>query len=113
MYGIVWYQNREEGKKQLQKIVDDYLNKKNINYNKIIQFPISVIFENGDIWKLLKVGDSSRGHRCNVSFIERCISVEDFNTFIRPVTTLSPYNAYNFYGEGELEGKFNTWNINS
>lgn len=108
MYGIVWYQHREEGKKQLQKITDNYLNK-NINYNKITQFPTSVIFENGDTWKLLPANDNSLGHRCNISFVEKCIPLDTFNTLICPVTTALPYGSYNFYGEGELD----IWNINS
>lgn len=111
MYGIVWYYNKEEGKKQLKKIAEEYLNYK-INYNRIIQFPTSVIFENGDVWKLLPARDCSRGHKCNISFVERCIPIEDFNTFIRPATIWGPYQAYNFYGEGKLEGEFDIWNIN-
>lgn len=107
MYGIVWYYNKEIGKKQLKKIAKEYLDNK-INYNRIIQFPTSIIFENGDTWKLLPANDCSRGHKCNISFIERCISIEKFNIFIRPATIGEPYRAYNFYGEGDLD----IWNIN-
>ena len=111
MYGIIWYYNKEKGKIRLQKLVDDYA-KNNIRIDKIFSYPDKIVFQNGDIWKLLKIGDSSRGHGCNISLVERNISIEDFNTFVRPVTKFCPYQAYDFYGEGELEGEFGTWNIN-
>ena len=111
MYGIIWYQNKEKGKIRLQKLVDDYA-KNNIKIDKTCSCSNKIVFQNGDIWKLLKVYNNSRGHGCNISLVERNVSIEDFNTFVRPATKFYPYQAYDFYGEGELEGEFGTWNIN-
>lgn len=100
MYGIVWYQHKKEGQKQFTRIINDYLNNE-IELDKIYSRLDKVVFKNGDVWKVLPANDSSRGHRCNVFLIERCIPKDDIHTHIMPATCLRPYSAYEFYGDSE------------
>ena len=47
----------------------------------------------------MRAGENARGHRCNVSYIERSIPEDVVQYIIKPCTTAFPYNAYNYYGK--------------
>ena len=98
MKGIVWYNNRSRGEEKISEIIYHYdfmgigiikqINSKNNSF---------VIFENGDIWRLVGTTDSARGQRCNVSFIEQSIEKDFIDIIIKPCTTALPFIAYNYY----------------
>ena len=99
MNGIIWAYEIESGNEKLSEIIRDY--------GRIKVFPVRqriskygswVIFDNGDYWKVRGAADSSRGHRANVSYIDRRISQEIVNDIIRAQTILPPYQAFKYYG---------------
>ena len=53
-------------------------------------------YENGDRWDLRPVTDSSRGYKCNVSYIQRGIPLDKIRRFIQP-SMIGPYSAYKCY----------------
>ena len=56
-----------------------------------------ILFDNDDIWRVVRAADSGRGHSTNVSYIDRRISQEIINTVIKPATKAMPYQAFRFY----------------
>lgn len=98
MKGIIWYNNRSRGEEKINEIINRYdimgiriikeLNSKNNSF---------VIFENGDIWRLVDATESAKGQKCNISFIEQGIKKDFINIIIKPCTTALPFTAYNYY----------------
>lgn len=98
MKGIIWYNNRSRGEEKINEIINRYdimgiriikeLNSKNNSF---------VIFENGDIWRLVDITESAKGQKCNISFIEQGIKKDFINIIIKPCTTALPFTAYNYY----------------
>ena len=61
-----------------------------------------VEFENGDYWVACGQVESARGHKANISYVDRAINKEFFNTVIKYCTIGFPYRGFLFFGEGEL-----------
>ena len=98
MKGIVWYKNRSRGEDKINEIINRYnlmgieiIKKLNSKNNSLI------IFENGDIWRLIAVADNVKAQRCNISLIEQNIEKNFINAIIKPYTTAWPFTAYNYY----------------
>lgn len=100
MKGLVWGSTIISAKEKLAEIEKRYellkipvVNKKeNIHSTQII-------FENGDIWKTVSAHESARGHRANISYVDRKIDPEFVDVIIRHCTTAPPYNSITYYGE--------------
>lgn len=105
MRGIIWAYSRERGIEQLKNIIADYARLYiHPTKQRISQYNSWVQFDNGDMWKICAAADSSRGHRANVSYIDRRIPQDIINNIIRPQTILPPYQAYRYYGSPLEEG---------
>ncbi len=106
MRGIVWGYTMEDANTQLCKIIEDY---ERIGipvvHQRFCKYEGWVQFENGDYWKARLARDFSRGHRANISYIDRRIEQDWINVIIRPQTTLLPYQAYRYYGPYPEEDK--------
>ena len=96
MRGTVWYKNdRNMAINFMYEIIDNY---------KRIHIPIKTLrnsktnfyvnFTNGDEWRILKIAESSRGHKCNLSYYPAFeeLSEKDFN-FVRFSTVAFPFHA--------------------
>lgn len=105
MKGIVWYKNKDVGFEKMKQIMQGYELQ---GVKPIKTYPcnpkdqISIAYENGDYWKCILAQGNARGHKSNISIIERCIDKELFCNIILPQTLPYPYKAFDFYGEGEL-----------
>lgn len=99
MIGIVWGKTKVRADNQLAQIVENY-NQKGIKPVKIIDSkytPNSVEFDNGDIWKAVSAIESSRGSKCNISYIDKGIDIEIIQTIINPSTCCPPFQAFKFF----------------
>ena len=104
MKGIIFYgSNFINGNEKLEEIINKYTQMKiGIVKNVYNNYGSCVEFENGDVWKVAKANDMSRGHRCNVAYVERCIDYNTYNCIVRPCVTLLPFSAINLWGNGDL-----------
>ncbi len=105
MKGIVWYKNRDIGFEKMRQIMEGYeMMQIGIENSDLYQSKdqISVKYTNGDIWKCVPARESMRGHRTNISLVERTIDEKFLREVILPTTYMPPYKACDFYGEGEL-----------
>lgn len=98
MIGIVWYNKLLDGQEKLKQIVQDY---EKINVNTI-QYILGsnnnkVSFDNGDTWYACPAKENQRGHRCNISYIDRTIDPEIIANVIKPITKMPPYAAFKYY----------------
>ena len=100
MIGIVWYCYKENGKERLEKVIEDY-KRMGIEVAHAIRShnETEILFENKDVWRMVRGSDSQRGRCCNVSLIERSIPIDIYECVIRPCTKALPYQAIGFYGE--------------
>ena len=100
MTGIIWCNTFIEGIEQLERIEEHYkmMDVKVIEKNKSINH-YSIVFENKDYWKVVVPSENARGHKCNISYISRQISLSTIQTIIYPATTALPYTAYHYYGD--------------
>ena len=99
MKGVVWYyKDKEAAINKLLQIKDSY-NKIGIEIIKSSQSSnnYSFTFDNGDYWRIIYAGDSSRGYRMNISYISKDISNDIIISMIKHCTTAYPYTAYHFY----------------
>lgn len=106
MIGIIWYyKNKDQAFEQLKKIQQGY--EHIFIKTQIVRTDnnASLYCVNGDFWRVCPVPPLGRirGHRCNISYIERGTPEEIIATFIRPCLTVYPYSAFNYYG-GPTDG---------
>lgn len=102
--GIIWYNSCfENALEQLNRIIQDYeyyaCNYINLKTSK---FDTCVEFENGDIWRIRKATENSRGYRCNVAYIERSIDYKTYREIVEPRLVEWPISALHLWGEGNL-----------
>jgi hypothetical protein len=99
MRGIVWAYVAEDANQKLLEIEEDYNRLGIPTHKKVMSQSISsyIIFENDDMWRVVRASDSGRGYAANVSYIDRRISQEIINTIIKPATKSWPYQAFRFY----------------
>ena len=98
MLNIVWYRNRYYGKKKFDEIINNCIE---LGIKIKVKTREYIIFENGDIWKMLCDIGQHEGLKANICYIERAISKEYINSVILPLTAGVPYHAVCFYGEKE------------
>lgn len=118
MRGIVWSYCNEDAIKQLLKIEKEYNDFHIKTHKRVIKsFSNSsyIIFDNNDIWTVVRASDCERGHYANISYIDRRINQDIINSIIKPATKAWPYRAFNFYtpenfswteGDKEIEPTF-------
>ena len=98
MKGIVWGKTFTSAIDKLDQIA--------AQYEQFHIYPIRIIkskneyiitYENGDYWRACCVNTSSRGYKCNISYIDNSISNEIIETIILPSTTRLPYQGIIYY----------------
>lgn len=99
MKGIVWGLKLQTAIKKLEQIEYDYnyYSKIKTKIKRKTKWSYEIIFDNGDCWIALKAQESSRGKRCNISYIDTAIKDDIISNIIKPVTTASPYHAIQYY----------------
>ena len=99
MKGIIWYSEKDTGLKQFKDICKKYtrLNIACVQKYQTFSMQFFAEFENGDVWRAVPAIDQSRGHACNIAYIDKNISQEVVNKVIMPCIKLLPYRAYYYY----------------
>lgn len=92
---IIWADTVEDGNKFLEEIIQEY-REKGIEAQKTkvhSRYGSEAIFENEntiDFWKVKRACESSIGSRADVSLVDTRVTLEIFNSIIRPQT----YSTY-------------------
>lgn len=102
MQGIIYYRsNFDNAMLEMRNIISGYeLMKINVddNQSRTSSDSAFIVFEDGDVWRVLKASHNARGYGCNVAIIERGISEDIMRNIIKPSIKFPPYQAYNYYG---------------
>lgn len=99
MKGIVWSYCNDDANEKLLEIEKQYASigiypiKRFITKNICSQ----IIFDNNDIWRVVKASDCGRGQCVNISYIDRRIPQDIIDIIIKPQTKAYPYQAFKFY----------------
>ena len=98
MKGIVWGKTVASAVDKLDQIAIQY-EQLHINPIRITKSRTEYIitYENGDYWRACLGSTSSRGYKCNISYIDNSISNEIIETIILPSTTRLPYQGIIYY----------------
>lgn len=98
MKGIVWGLDRPTCGGRLDTLITEYELYWKIKPRRIkqSQYSYEVEFENGDTWRAVVVGDSSRGRKCNISLVDERIPY-DLLPIIECATVCPPYSAITYY----------------
>lgn len=101
MKGIIWCtrdsakENWDKATEILTKIVEDYLRSGHFCIkDKQLSSERVVTFDNGDQWKIVYASEYQRGQKCNISYIQRCISKDIIDNIIRHCTVAPPFQGY-------------------
>lgn len=99
MKGIIWAYENNGANEKLLEIEEQYARMDIKPIRRVISKSVGswILFDNEDIWRVVRASDSGRGHSTNVSYIDRRISQEIINTVIKPATKAMPYQAFRFY----------------
>ncbi len=98
MKGIVWGRTLTSAIDKLDQIATQY--------EQLHIYPVSIIkskseytiiYENGDYWRVCLGAAFSRGYRCNISYIDNNIPNEIIETIIIPSTIRPPYQGIIYY----------------
>lgn len=98
MKAIVWYDKYLETAKEFIKTQIERYKLMGIE-GQVIDSKNSLRFyaDNGDFWQTSPSRESSRGMKCNISYVERGVPEEFISRVIKPCTTAYPYNAITYY----------------
>lgn len=109
MKGIIWRNsiNSENAERLFYQLITNY---EFIGITgKIIKSKLRMSFYagNGDTWEVVSAVESSRGRKCNISYIERGIPDEIVQHIIIPCTVALPFRAITYFGDYGLEEETN------
>lgn len=96
MIGIIYYKNYNNGKKQFNKIIENY-KKYGIDIINISLNNNTVQFQNGDTWSTVYCDNKVTGTKWNVAYIEHIISNKERDLFIYPYRLSVPWYAMKDY----------------
>ena len=103
MRGIVWGSTQDIATNKLIQVIKEYRMIGIIPDREVItKHNAWVKFENGDYWVACGSVESARGYKANISYVDRAINRNFFNTVIKNCTIGFPYRGFLFFGEGEL-----------
>ena len=97
MKAIIWGLTFNDAKIKLLDIEEKYRPYTNVATKCNTNSTYEIIFENGDRWFACEANDGSRGHRCNISYVDSRISQEIVNGIIKNCTTAEPYQAITYF----------------
>ena len=102
MKAIVWYDKYLETAKGFIKTQIEKYKLMGIE-GRIVENKNFLCFyaDNGDFWQTAPSRESSRGMKCNISYVEKSIPKEFINCVIKPCTVAYPYNAIAYYENSE------------
>lgn len=92
MKGVVWGSTFARAKEEIENIEDNYkrYNTADLVQKRVNRNSIELIYDNGDMWRSATATESSRGIKCNISYIDHTIAT-DFIDTIRYCTTAGPF----------------------
>lgn len=98
MKAIVWYKDDVELAKEYIKIQIEKYKTSKIE-GRVVESDHFLRFyaDNGDYWETRPALESSKGVKCNISYIEEGIPIEFMDSVIRHCTTAPPFNAMTCY----------------
>ena len=98
MKGIIWGKTTKSANQQFEIILQNY-ERMGIECIKCINSIIrrEAIFENGDFWLAISGNEISRGHKCDVSYIDREIESRVVCEVIEPCTCGNLFSAKNYF----------------
>lgn len=99
MKGIIWAYLTDDANEKLLQIEEQYARMDIRPIRRVINKSAGswILFDNDDIWRVVRASDNGRGHSANVSYIDYRIPQEIINTIIKPATKAMPYQAFRFY----------------
>ncbi len=92
--GIIYCLYLEDGKQQLEKLIEDY---QKVNLPVIYRNNLTVIFLNQDRWDVVKANDNARGRSCNIAYIENGIDEDTVIDILEPTVRELPYQAIKYF----------------
>ena len=99
MRGIVWGKTIERSQEKLKKIVDDYIKMGyKVLETRTTKHHTAILFDNGDYWQAIQATESSKGQRCNVSYIDH--ELEKYIStiaLIKHCTNAMPFNGITYF----------------
>ena len=105
MKGLVWGYTFKDGCKKMDEIKENYLKYQyNIvkEYKSEIRYEIE--FDNGDIWRVIRASENSRGYKANLSYVDIRIDGDFVDMIILPCTCIGPWNAIKYFKMNTMEG---------
>lgn len=100
MIGIIWYDDDwTRANEILHTIIKRYEDCGIYLLDDIMtKLSRQIILDNNDSWSIVKIGDSVRGKRCNISYIPESVKNSILvHATILPCTKLKPYTAIQYY----------------
>jgi hypothetical protein len=99
MQGIVYGATYESADWKLNEIIQNYeqLGIRPTYMTNHSKWNNWVEYENGDTWRAVRAGDSARGYKTNIAYIDNRISREIIRTIIMPSNIGQPFHAYKFF----------------
>lgn len=97
MRGIVWGLTFNDAKIKLLDIEEKYRPYTDIAAKYNSKSTYEIIFENGDRWIACEASDRSRGHKCNISYIDSRIPNDIVDNIIKKCTIAEPYHAITYF----------------
>lgn len=101
MKGIIWSKFTPRAVMALRFLDQDYRNQGIEPVEMKPESDLSDIriikYDNGDEWQIVAATTTSRGYRCNLSYIDSEINPEIVKTIIKPATTALPFNGFNYF----------------
>ena len=98
MKGLVWGLTFKDGCSKMDDIKQSYLlYGYNITKEVKTKQNCHIIFDNGDYWKVVRLTESARGNKANLSYVDSRIEDLHMLDMIRYCTCAGPWNAIKFY----------------
>lgn len=100
MIGIIWYDDDWiQANEILHTIIEKYEDCGIYLLDDIkTRLSRQIILDNEDSWSIVKISDSARGRRCNISYIPKAMKDDALiRTIVIPCTRMKPYTAIQYY----------------
>ena len=98
MKGIIWGKPTKSANQRFEIILQNY-ERMGIECIKCINSRTrrEAIFENGDFWLAISANESSRGHKCNISYIDSRLNSYIIRLIIMPSTSALPFSGISYF----------------
>jgi hypothetical protein len=101
MIGNIYYKTQRKSYELFQKIFESYKQAGLVTNNpldiKYSRYNCEGHFANGDIWRTIRIGDSTRGYRWDTAYIDNDINTDDIFRYIAPYCLHNPWIHHTMY----------------